>query len=86
MPLLRGLISSENRMIGHFSDAYKILEFINSNDLSRLAPTGTSCPDYFLRTIIKPLVLTLNTDDNLEDSKSDLLKLKPAIFSFSLIR
>ena len=78
MPLLRGLCSSENRMIGHFSDSDVVLEFINSNDLARLAPLGTSCPDHFLRTKIQPLVLTLDANENLEDSKAVLAKLEPA--------
>ena len=55
-----------------------VLEFINSNDLARLAPLGTSCPDHFLRTKIQPLVLTLDTNENLEDSKAILAKLEPA--------
>ena len=46
-PILRGLCSSEQSMIGHFTDNPKVLEFINSNDLNRLAPMGTSCPDHF---------------------------------------
>ena len=54
-PILRGLCSSENMMIGHFTDDEKVLEYINSNDLERLAPMGTSCPDHFLRTKINPL-------------------------------
>jgi len=56
-PTLRGLASSERHMVGHFTDDERVLEFINSNDLDRLAPLGTSCPDHFLRTKIKPLVL-----------------------------
>jgi rhamnulose-1-phosphate aldolase/alcohol dehydrogenase len=59
MPLLRGYTSSHTRMIGHFSDADAVLEFINSKDLEKLAPMGTSCPDHFLRTKISPLVLPL---------------------------
>lgn len=78
MPLLRGLASTENRMIGHFTDTDVVLEFINSNDLERLAPMGTSCPDHFLRTKIQPLVLHLTTDENLENTSSVLEKLKPA--------
>ncbi len=78
MPLLRGLCSSEKRMIGHFSDSDVVLEFINSNDLARLAPLGTSCPDHFLRTKIQPLVLTLDKNEDLEDSKAILTKLEPA--------
>lgn len=78
MPILRGLCSSENGMIGHFSDSDAILEFINSNDLDRLAPLGTSCPDHFLRTKIQPLVLTLDKNEDLEDGKAILAKLEPA--------
>ncbi|MEG1666352.1 bifunctional aldolase/short-chain dehydrogenase [Chryseobacterium sp.] len=77
MPLLRGLASSENRMVGHFTDSDVVLEFINSNDLERLAPLGTSCPDHFLRTKIQPLVLTLDKNEDLSDSKAILDKLNP---------
>jgi rhamnulose-1-phosphate aldolase/alcohol dehydrogenase len=56
-PTLRGYCSSERKMIGHFTDDARVLEFINSNDLAKLAPLGTSCPDHFLRTKIAPLVL-----------------------------
>ena len=66
-PLLRGLCSSEQAMIGHFADDSRILEFINSEDLDRLAPLGTSCPDHFLRTKIRPLVLDLAPDADLSD-------------------
>ena len=78
MPLLRGLCSSENRMIGHFSDTDVVMEYINSNDLERLAPLGTSCPDHFLRTKIQPLVLTLDKDEDLSDANAVLSKLTPA--------
>ena len=44
-------------MVGHFTDDDRVLQFINSNDLDKLAPLGTSCPDHFLRTKIRPLVL-----------------------------
>ena len=77
MPLLRGLASSENRMVGHFTDSDVVLEYINSNDLERLAPLGTSCPDHFLRTKIQPLVLTLDKNEDLSDSKTILEKLNP---------
>ena len=78
MPLLRGLCSSENRMIGHFNDDDVVLQYINSHDLTRLAPMGTSCPDHFLRTKIQPLVLELSADENLSDTEAILSKLKPA--------
>ena len=57
MPTLRGLASSYRRMVGHFTDDARVLEFVNSYDLERLAQKGTSCPDHFLRTKIRPLVL-----------------------------
>ena len=78
MPMLRGLCSSENRMIGHFNDSEVVLEYINSNDLKRLAPMGTSCPDHFLRTKIQPLVLQLDAKEDLSDTEHILNKLKPA--------
>lgn len=78
MPLLRGLCSSEARMIGHFNDSDVVLEYINSKDLHRLAPMGTSCPDHFLRTKIQPLVLDLDVNEDTNDSDALLKKLKPA--------
>ena len=66
-PLLRGLASSTSRMIGTFSDKDVVMEFINSRDLPRLAPMGTSCPDHFLRTKISPLILDLPADTHLSD-------------------
>lgn len=74
-PVLRGYCSSKNKMIGHFTDVPKVLEFINSNDLDRLAPMGTSCPDHFLRTKISPLVLGLSPAQDL----SDVASIKAAI-------
>jgi rhamnulose-1-phosphate aldolase/alcohol dehydrogenase len=56
-PYLRGLASEKQAMIGHFTDDARVLEFIGSHDLDKLAPLGTSCPDHFLRTKIRPLVL-----------------------------
>ena len=66
-PVLRGFCSSKSRMIGHFTDDDRVLEYINSKDLDRLAPMGTSCPDHFLRTKISPLVLDLKATDDLSD-------------------
>ncbi|MEC7619911.1 MAG: bifunctional aldolase/short-chain dehydrogenase [Bacteroidota bacterium] len=74
-PILRGLCSSENTMIGHFTDDEKVLEYINSNDLERLAPMGTSCPDHFLRTKIKPLILNLTPEQDLSDKQMVLDKI-----------
>jgi len=66
-PVLRGFCSSQQRMVGHFTDDDRVLEFIGSHDLARLAPMGTSCPDHFLRTKIAPLVLDLAPDADLSD-------------------
>lgn len=75
-PVLRGLCSSERRMIGHFTDDPRVLEFVNSQDLEKLAPMGTSCPDHFLRTKISPLVLDLSTNapfDNPDEIRKQLV-------------
>jgi rhamnulose-1-phosphate aldolase/alcohol dehydrogenase len=67
MPLIRGKISRDERKVGHFTDAAEVLEFVNSKALGKLAPLGTSCPDHFLRTKIRPLVLPYDpSSDNLE--------------------
>ncbi len=77
-PLLRGFCSSERHMIGHFTDDDRVLEYINSNDLDRLAPMGTSCPDHFLRTKISPLVLDLSPKDDVSDTTAIKERLAPA--------
>jgi len=82
IPMLRGLCSSENRMIGHFNDSDTVLQFINSNDMARLAPMGTSCPDHFLRTKIQPLVLELDAKADLSDTDAVLKKLRPAFETY----
>jgi len=84
-PVLRGLCSRGGSisplevggMIGHFTDDDRVLQFINSNDLGRLAPLGTSCPDHFLRTKISPLVLPLAAADDLTDTNALKEKLAP---------
>ena len=76
-PVLRGFCSDKTRMIGHFTDDERVLQFINSNDLERLAPMGTSCPDHFLRTKISPLVLEIATGDDLADVPALKEKLAP---------
>ncbi|MEM9196707.1 MAG: bifunctional rhamnulose-1-phosphate aldolase/short-chain dehydrogenase [Pseudomonadota bacterium] len=68
MPAIRGQIGGASAKIGHFSDAPEVLEFVGSEALDRLAPLGTSCPDHFLRTKIRPLVLpTLEAGAELPD-------------------
>jgi rhamnulose-1-phosphate aldolase/alcohol dehydrogenase len=61
MPAIRGRISKEQHKVGHFTDAPEVLEFVNSKQLDDLAPLGTSCPDHFLRTKIRPLILPKDT-------------------------
>lgn len=70
MPVLRGYCSSHTNMIGHFTDDERVLQFINSKDMERLAPMGTSCPDHFLRTKISPLVLNIAPDADLSNIDS----------------
>jgi len=81
-PVLRGFCSSQTKMIGHFTDDDRVLQFINSNDLDRLAPLGTSCPDHFLRTKISPLVLNLKPGENPDDVKSIKEKLSPLFVAY----
>lgn len=88
-PILRGLCAtnpqnpkSTNPPVGHFSDDARVLQFVNSNDLERLAPLGTSCPDHFLRTKISPLVLDLKPDEDLTDSAKIKEKLTPAFETY----
>lgn len=57
MPVIRGKISASEPKIGHFDDSPAVLEFVSSNKLDDLAALGTSCPDHFLRTKIRPLVI-----------------------------
>jgi len=57
MPAIRGLISRDRHKVGHFDDQPAVLEFVGSTMLEGLAPLGTSCPDHFLRTKIRPLVV-----------------------------
>jgi rhamnose utilization protein RhaD (predicted bifunctional aldolase and dehydrogenase) len=60
LPWLRGQVSSQKRFIGTVQEDEKILRFVNSRDAARLAELGTSCPDHFLRTKIKPLYVDWN--------------------------
>ncbi|SFJ48505.1 rhamnulose-1-phosphate aldolase/alcohol dehydrogenase [Phyllobacterium sp. CL33Tsu] len=83
MPEIRGKIGVSERKLGHFDDQPAVLEFVNSHDLRPLAALGTSCPDHFLRTKIRPLVLQFDPanpdadavvaslDQALEDYRTD---------------
>lgn len=84
-PILRGFCSSKIKMIGHFTDDDRVLQFINSNDLDRLAPLGTSCPDHFLRTKISPLVLNLAPGENLTDTAAVKEKIAPLFEAYRKI-
>ncbi|MFS4437412.1 bifunctional rhamnulose-1-phosphate aldolase/short-chain dehydrogenase [Paracoccaceae bacterium GXU_MW_L88] len=57
MPAIRGFVSGQQHMVGHFEDSDAVLEFVNAKDMRDLAALGTSCPDHFLRTKIRPLVV-----------------------------
>lgn len=81
-PVLRGFCSSKQKMIGHFTDDDRVLEYINSNDLERLAPMGTSCPDHFLRTKISPLVLNLSAGEDVTDVTAIKEKLAPQFAAY----
>ncbi|SIS93796.1 bifunctional rhamnulose-1-phosphate aldolase/short-chain dehydrogenase [Paracoccus saliphilus] len=63
MPVIRGLISKDRHKVGHFDDQPAVLEFVGSQMLETLAPLGTSCPDHFLRTKIRPLVVDFDPAD-----------------------
>ena len=58
MPAIRGFIGGDEKKVGHFDDSPAVLDFVGSRDLEPLAALGTSCPDHFLRTKIRPLVLS----------------------------
>ena len=81
-PILRGFCSSIKHMVGHFTDDDRVLEFINSQDLERLAPLGTSCPDHFLRTKIQPMVLTLDKEEDISQIEVVKEKLAPAFDAY----
>jgi rhamnulose-1-phosphate aldolase/alcohol dehydrogenase len=77
LPWLRGQVSREKRFIGTVQDDAKILRFVNSRDAARLAELGTSCPDHFLRTKIKPLYVDWNPQN--EDAGALKAKLSAGI-------
>ena len=84
-PILRGMVSSHQNVIGHFTDDERVMEFINSNDLDRLAPMGTSCPDHFLRTKISPLILSLSPEENLDDVQHIKEKISPLFNAYRIM-
>jgi rhamnulose-1-phosphate aldolase/alcohol dehydrogenase len=77
-PCLRGLASTDSRQIGHYSDSDVVLDFLSSDKLFILAERGTSCPDHFLRTKVRPLVLDLPSDAPVETCIDRLKELHAA--------
>ncbi len=77
-PTIRGIASKDRPMVGHFNDDPAVLAFLASSEHPRLAALGTSCPDHFLRTKVKPLVLDLPSDASVEDSIARLGELAVA--------
>lgn len=67
-PHVRAVASMDKPMIGHFTDSDIVLEFLASENLERLAGLGTSCPDHFIRTKVRPLVLDVDSDASLDDA------------------
>jgi rhamnulose-1-phosphate aldolase/alcohol dehydrogenase len=77
-PVLRGLASTDHRQVGHFTDADPVLDFLTGEKHPALAALGTSCPDHFLRTKVRPLLLDLPPDAPLAEAISRLRELHEA--------
>ncbi len=77
-PTLRSIASFDKPMVGHFTDDERVLEFLSGSEHPRLTELGTSCPDHFLRTKVKPLVLDLPADASVEDCIARLAELHEA--------
>ncbi|WP_236967210.1 bifunctional aldolase/short-chain dehydrogenase [Microbacterium aurantiacum] len=77
-PTIRGLASTDKPMVGHFTDAEVVLDFLASERAPALAALGTSCPDHFLRTKVKPLILDLPADASVDDAIARLVELHEA--------
>ena len=74
-PTIRGLTSTDKPQVGHFTDAEVVTDFLSSSEHPRLAALGTSCPDHFLRTKVKPLVLDLPATASVAESIARLTEL-----------
>jgi rhamnulose-1-phosphate aldolase/alcohol dehydrogenase len=74
-PTIRGLASTDRPMVGHFTDSDVVLDFLGSAEHPRLAGLGTSCPDHFLRTKVKPLVVDLPATASVEETIARLKEL-----------
>jgi rhamnulose-1-phosphate aldolase/alcohol dehydrogenase len=67
-PVIRGLASTDRPQVGHFNDSEPVLHFLSHGEHPRLAALGTSCPDHFLRTKVRPMVLDLSPDAPIEQA------------------
>jgi rhamnulose-1-phosphate aldolase/alcohol dehydrogenase len=74
-PFIRGLASTDKPQVGHFDDSVAVLDFLSKSKLKSLAALGTSCPDHFLRTKVKPMVLDIAPDAPIEKVKERLAEL-----------
>jgi rhamnulose-1-phosphate aldolase/alcohol dehydrogenase len=74
-PLLRGLASTDRPQVGHFTDTPEVLDFLSRAEHRRLAALGTSCPDHFLRTKVRPMVLDLPPAAPLDETVARLREL-----------
>ncbi|WAL66180.1 bifunctional aldolase/short-chain dehydrogenase [Amycolatopsis cynarae] len=74
-PVIRGLASTDHRQVGHFNDQDLVLDFLAREKLAPLAALGTSCPDHFLRTKVRPLVVDLPAAAPVEDVVARLKEL-----------
>ncbi|MGW2057316.1 bifunctional aldolase/short-chain dehydrogenase [Streptomyces sp. NPDC001840] len=77
-PLIRGLVSTDRRQVGHYTATEPVLDFLSRTEHPRLAALGTSCPDHFLRTKVRPLVLDLPAGASLEWMRERLGELHSA--------
>ncbi|MEU5739402.1 MULTISPECIES: bifunctional aldolase/short-chain dehydrogenase [Streptomyces] len=77
-PYVRGLASRDRPQVGHFTDADVVLDFLARAEHPRLAALGTSCPDHFLRTKVRPLVLDLPATAPLDEAVARLKELHAA--------
>src|SRR4029453_11391467 len=78
VPLLRRVASVDARMVGHWTGSEVVLDFLSRDALDRLVPLGTSCPDHFLRTKVRPLLLDTARDVPLERVEARLTELHAA--------
>jgi rhamnulose-1-phosphate aldolase/alcohol dehydrogenase len=74
-PVVRGLASTDRPQVGHYTDTDVVLDFVGSERLGELAALGTSCPDHFLRTKVRPMVLDLPPTAPLEETVTRLKEL-----------